>query len=119
MIKTFCPAILTVAIITPAPIYAQVQQGYPAFSNVRGSKYPYISSDLRVTFRLKAPNARRVQVVGLGDSNGLSSQPIDLARNENGIWTVITSPVRLGFHYYQLIIDGTQVNDQNSETYFG
>ncbi len=119
MIKTFCSAILTVAIIIPTPVYAQVQQGYPAPSNVRDSKYPYINSNLRVTFTLRAFEAKRVQVVGLGDRNGLSEQPIDLVRNENGLWTVTTPPVRPGFHYYQLIIDGTQVNDPASETYFG
>ncbi|TWH62820.1 hypothetical protein [Dulcicalothrix desertica] len=36
MIKTFYSAFLTVAIIIPTPVYTQVQQGYPAPSNVPG-----------------------------------------------------------------------------------
>ena len=34
----------------------------PAGSNVPGAEYPRIHSDLRVTFQLKAPEARRVQL---------------------------------------------------------
>lgn len=34
----------------------------PASSNVPGAKYPKIHSDLRVSFRLKAPDARKVRV---------------------------------------------------------
>lgn len=117
--KTCGSLILTAAIITSAPVYAQVQQGYPAPSNVRGSKYPYISPDLRVTFTFRASEAKKVQVVGLGDRNGLSEQPIDLVRDQEGLWTVTTPPIRPGFHYYQLVIDGTQVNDPASEAYFG
>jgi hypothetical protein len=32
---------------------------------------------------------------------------------------VITDPVRPGFHYYELIIDGWHGNDPSSETHFG
>jgi hypothetical protein len=31
--------------------------GVPAPSNIRGAEYPRIHSDLRVTFRMKAPTA--------------------------------------------------------------
>lgn len=119
MINTLYPALLTLAIIIPTPVYAQVQQGYSAPSNVRDSKYPYINSDLSITFTFRGAEAKKVQVVGLGGGNGLSEQPIDFVRNEKGVWVVTTPPVRPGFHYYQLIIDGTQVNDPASETYFG
>ena len=34
----------------------------PATSNVRGAQYPRVHSDLRVTFRLKAADARKVQL---------------------------------------------------------
>jgi hypothetical protein len=34
----------------------------PAASNVPGAEYPRVHSDLRVTFRLRAPEARSVAV---------------------------------------------------------
>src|ERR1035441_3510659 len=34
----------------------------PASSNVMGSEYPRVHSDSRVTFRVKAPDAQKVQV---------------------------------------------------------
>ncbi|MBR8839884.1 MAG: hypothetical protein DSM106950_39285 [Stigonema ocellatum SAG 48.90 = DSM 106950] len=116
--KALYPVVLTLAIVISLPSYAQ-QQGSPAPSNVRDAEYPYIDSNRRVTFRVQAPQAKRVQVVGLGSKNGFTEQPINLVRGENGVWMVTTPPVRPGFYYYQIIIDGTPVNDQSSESYFG
>ena len=42
----------------------------PASSNVRGAQYPRVSPYLRVTFRLKAPDARKVQLHPGGDGLG-------------------------------------------------
>ena len=36
-----------------------------------------------------------------------------------GGWALTTPPVRAGFHYYELIVDGFRSNDPNSETFFG
>jgi enterochelin esterase-like enzyme len=88
----------------------------PASSNVRGALYPRIHPDLRVTFQLKAPDARKVQVQG-GD--GLGKGPYNMKRGEGGVWTVTTPPVVPGFHYYWLVVEGVAVNDPGSETYFG
>jgi hypothetical protein len=43
----------------------------PVSSNVRGAEYPRIHSDSRVTFRLKAPAAQKVQLQPGGADNGL------------------------------------------------
>lgn len=90
--------------------------GKPAPTNVNNSQYPRIQDDLRVTFRFRAPEAKKVQVQG-GD--GLGKGPFNMERNENGVWSVTTPPVAPGFHYYWLIIDGASVNDPASETFFG
>jgi len=87
-----------------------------AVTNVRDAAYPRIHPDLRVTFRVVAPNARSVQVTG-GD--GLGPGPFDMERDAEGVWTVTTPPVVPGFHYYWLLVDGMQVNDPSSQTYFG
>src|SRR5262249_11966994 len=78
---------------------------------------PRIHSDLRVTLRLKAPDAKKVQVngnFGLGKGG-----PWVMEGCEDGVWTVTTPPVIPGFHYYTFSIDGVQVNDPASETFFG
>jgi enterochelin esterase family protein len=36
--------------------------GKPASTNIPGAEYPSIHADLSVTFRIKAPDAERVQV---------------------------------------------------------
>ena len=91
----------------------------PAASNVRGAEYPRIHPDLRVTFRLLAPNAQQVQVQPGSNDNGLGTGPFDMVRGEDGSWTVTTPPAVPGFHYYSLLVDGVAVNDPASDTYFG
>ena len=89
----------------------------PASTNVGNSAYPRVHPDLRVTFRLKAPDAKKVQVFtnyGLGTGG-----PWDMKRGDDGFWTLTSPPVVPGFHYYALIVDGVQVNDPGSDTFFG
>ena len=89
----------------------------PASTNVNNSAYPRIHPDLRVTLQLKAPDAKKVQVVG---NFGLGKGgPWEMKRGEGGVWKVTTPPVIPGFHYYTLSVDGVQVNDPASDTFFG
>ena len=91
----------------------------PATSNVPRAEYPRVQPDGRVTFRLKAPDARKVQAQPGGADNGLGKGPFDMERGADGIWTVTTPPAVPGFHYYWLVVDGVAVNDPGSETFFG
>lgn len=86
---------------------------------MRGAAYPRVHADLRVTFRFAAPNANKVQLQPGGDDNGLGKGPIDMARGQDGAWTVTTPPAVPGFHYYWFLVDGVMVNDPGSETFFG
>jgi enterochelin esterase-like enzyme len=43
----------------------------------------------------------------------------EMSRDEKGIWTLTTDPLVPGFHYYFFIIDGVQVSDPASESFFG
>lgn len=87
----------------------------PADSDVRGATSPSVHADGSVTFTLRAPEARSVQLAG-GD--GLHG-PYALSRDAAGIWGVTTRPVVPGFHYYWFVLDGVAVNDPGSKTYFG
>ncbi len=96
---------------------AREDDSRPASTNVGRAPYPRVHTDLRVTFRLKAPEARSVKVVG---NFGLGTGgPWEMKRDEKGVWTVTTPPVIPGFHYYTLSIDGAQVNDPASDSFFG
>ena len=85
--------------------------GSPASTNVRSARYPQVFPDNRVLFRIKAPDAQRVQI-DLG-------KKYDLKKDTAGFWTVTTDSISRGFHYYSLWIDGLAVADPASETFYG
>ncbi len=85
--------------------------GSPASTNVRRAKYPQILPDNRVIFRIKAPEAQKVQI-DLG-------KKYDMVKDTGGFWTVTTDTISRGFHYYSLLIDGVAVADPASETFYG
>ena len=92
------------------------EQGVSATSNVPGAETPRIHSDRRITFSLKAPDATSLQVAG-GD--GLGMGPFPMTKGADGTWSVTTPPSVPGFHYYWFVLNGVEVNDPASETYFG
>jgi len=47
------------------------------------------------------------------------ASPVDMAKGADGAWTVTIPPAVPGFHYYWFVVDGLQVNDPSSETFFG
>jgi enterochelin esterase family protein len=98
---------------------ARAEDAQPAMSNVPGAEYPRIHPDRRVTFRLKAPEAKSVKVQPGGADNGLGKGPYEMQRSDDGTWTVTTAPAVPGFHYYWLVLDGVAVNDPGSTTFFG
>jgi enterochelin esterase-like enzyme len=84
----------------------------PAASNVMNAQYPRIHPDLRATFRLNAPDARSVQVL-------IAHGKYDMTRAEDGLWYATTPPLVPGFHYYSFNVDGANVADPSSHTFFG
>lgn len=85
--------------------------GTPAATNVTSAKYPQILPDNRVVFRIKAPDAQKVQI-DLG-------KKYNMARDTGGYWQVTTDSVSEGFHYYSLVIDGVALADPASKTFYG
>ena len=75
-------------------------EGKPASTNVGNARYPRVHADGRATFRLKAPDAKKVQVFtnyGLGPRG-----PWDMTKGDDGVWTLTSPPIVPGFHYYAL-----------------
>ena len=85
--------------------------GRPAETNIRSAKYPQILPNGQAIFRIKAPEAQKVQL-DLG-------KKYDMAKNKEGVWEVTTDSLSEGFHYYSLIIDGVSVADPASESFYG
>lgn len=93
-------------------VQAQAQTaGVPASTNIPGQKYPQILPDNRVVFRVKAPDARKLQIDLV--------KKYDMVKDTSGFWTVTTEPVVEGFHYYSLIADGVATCDPASQTFYG
>src|SRR5437868_11316719 len=89
----------------PAP----ADDSKPAISNLINAQYPRVFPDGRAAFRLTASNASKVQVAG-----AIAAKPLDMAKAEDGAWTITTPPAAPGFHYYWFLVDGLQVNDPSS-----
>jgi enterochelin esterase family protein len=109
-------ALILLALGQSAPTARAADQSLPASSNVPGAPTPSIHPDLSITFTLRAPDARSVQVAG-GD--GLGTGPFPMTKEAEGIWRVTTPPAVPGFHYYWFVLDGVSVNDPSSQSYFG
>ena len=85
----------------------------PAETNVWGAQYPRVDSAGRVEVRVKAPEATTVRL------NFWSGPKVDMVKQPDGFWTVTTTPLVPGLHYYMLVIDGAEVADPGSHAFFG
>jgi enterochelin esterase-like enzyme len=85
--------------------------GRPAESNVRSARYPQILPNGKAVFRIKAPDAQKVQLDLV--------RKYDMVKSSDGTWEVTTDSLSEGFHYYSLIIDGVAIVDPASDTYYG
>jgi 1,4-alpha-glucan branching enzyme len=66
---------------------------------------PEVSSDRRVTFRLRAPNAKQVLVTGI------TQQPIPMQKSGEGIWSATTEPLKPDLYEYAFVVDGLRIVD--------
>jgi enterochelin esterase-like enzyme len=85
----------------------------PASTNVWDAQYPRVDTKGRVEIRLKAPEATKVRL------NFWSGPKIDMGKGPDGVWSVITEPLVPGLHYYTLIVDGVEMADTGSRSFFG
>lgn len=77
---------------------------------------PEVHDDRTVTFRVKAPDAKKVELNGailaaFGKSWG---ETIPFEKGEEGIWTLTIGPVRPDMYAYVIKIDGVQVADPSN-----
>jgi len=66
---------------------------------------PEVHADRSVTFRLRAPNAKEVQL----DREG--TEPVPMQKDEQGVWSVTTAPVSPDYYGYSFVADGVRLID--------
>jgi enterochelin esterase family protein len=97
-------AMWTVSAQTPAPP-PPTRGGFgPAL------KSPELSPDGRVTFRLRAPNAKEVFVTGIGPR-------LAMQKNEQGIWTATTDAMKPDIYSYSFSVDGATFDDPGNSQF--
>jgi enterochelin esterase family protein len=67
---------------------------------------PEVHPDRTVTFRLFAPKASEVLLMGSPGILEVIKNPAPLQKNEKGIWSVTVGPISAGFYTYGYAIDG-------------
>jgi enterochelin esterase family protein len=79
---------------------------------------PEVHDDQTVTFRVKAPNATKVELPSgaIHTSLGLGREPLQFTKGDDGIWTLTIGPLPIDMYAYNLRIDGVQTTDP-SNTY--
>jgi enterochelin esterase family protein len=69
---------------------------------------PEVHSDRRVTFRLRAPNALKVQL------NREGAKPVEMSKDEKGIWALTTEALEPDIYGYSFLVDGVNVVDPSN-----
>ena len=82
---------------------------------------PVVNADNSVTFNLIAPEAQKVQVTGdllptqkiKIEGYGEFDAPgvVDLVKNDKGVWSFTTEPLKPELYTYNLIVDGVKIID--------
>src|SRR5580765_4965363 len=78
---------------------------------------PDVKSDRRVTFRVLAPEARKVELRSPGDIPGVGGRgvaPPQLTKNNEGIWEGTFGPVPAGAYRYVFSVDDVPVVDSRN-----
>jgi len=108
------PTALAIIMLASSVCLAQDSSDFkPATSNVLDAQYPRVDGNSRVEIRFKAPEANKVRV------NFWSGPKADMEKQADGFWSFITPPMAPGLHYYTIIVDGAEVADPASTSYFG
>ena len=86
---------------------------FPSETNVLRAEYPRVDPVTRKAyFKFNLPLAHTV-TVNIGNDVYKGTRDID------GVWSIETDPLVVGFHYYFLNVDGARVTDPNSMSFFG
>ena len=98
------------------PLMANAQQEsfpegtVPNEHNLEGVQWPRVDAKGNTYFKIHAPYAKKVQISFRGP----------MTREADGYWTYVSpEPEKVGFHYYQIIIDSISAADPGTKSYYG
>lgn len=84
----------------------------PSATNQPGREFPQVNSEGRVRTRIEAPDATSVLL-------DIGAVRYPLTKGEDGLWIGHSEPQDVGFHYYQIWVDGAKVPDPQTLYYYG
>jgi enterochelin esterase family protein len=96
---------LVVFVILSAGLIVHAQTPPPPVNS------PEVLADHRVTFRLRAPNAKEVGVL----TDGMA-KPLAMQKDADGIWSATTEPLAPDYYGYFFLMDGAAVLDPSNNT---
>jgi enterochelin esterase-like enzyme len=70
---------------------------------------PVVGADRKVTFRLRAPNAKEVKVDG-----DWTAKPVAMTKDDKGVWSLTTAPLEPNLYGYFFVLDGTNIADPSN-----
>ena len=72
----------------------------------KGALSPEVTAERRITFRLQAPNAKLVQVLG-----DFTTKTHDMTQDDKGNWSFTSEPLEPGSYQYWYVMDGLTMPD--------
>ena len=80
--------------------------------NFARTEFPKVNDDHSVTFVMNAKDAKRVTLIGdFTLQDGKDQRHFEMQRNEHGVWSVTTPPLRSEIYSYNFVVDGVRVCD--------
>src|SRR5262249_31208555 len=80
---------------------------------------PDVQPDGKVTFRLSAPKAEKVELNSGEMQPVLKATSTPLVKGENGVWAITIGPLPPGIYDYTFNVDGVAITDPSSRNVFG
>jgi enterochelin esterase family protein len=104
--------------VSPAATVAQAPAGRgAAAASAPTVTSPEVAPDHRVTFRILAPEAQKVELRSPGDIPGIGGRGValpQLTKNSEGIWEATFGPLPAGAYRYVFVVNGLTVVDSRN-----
>lgn len=100
------PLVTLCALLLATGAMAQLPQRTPTPNDTL--KSPKVLEDKRVSIQIYAPKATEVIVSGDFLSGG---KPLNLTKNDQGVWSTTVGPLRPDYYTYTLTVDGVRTMD--------
>ena len=100
-----------------APAIQAPAQGRGSAPSVPTPTSPEVQADRRVTFRIYAPDAQKVELRSPGDIPGIGGRGValpQLTKNSEGVWEGTFGPVPAGAYRYVFVVNGLTVVDSRN-----